>query len=319
VSLKKIIKAQKKYSRLDHFLKECLPDKSRTEIGHLIKNRKVKLNGTIILKKSREVFENDTVEIQIEEAAEKTIYSSPLYHPSIQLTKLFEDDYLLIIDKPCGIAVHPGAGKSEETILDIYRFYYPQIMDIKNTERPGIVHRIDKDTSGILILAKDEIGMKRMQKKFKNREVDKTYLALVSGKMRFKNGTINAPISRHLKKRTKYTVPHRENHNNSREAITVYTVLLEFQHSSLVRLSPLTGRTHQIRVHLSHIGNPILGDKTYGKLKTFPRLALHAYAAEFVHPIIQNHIATTTPMPQIFRDYIQKELIMNTDNNEKST
>jgi len=309
VSPKKIIKAQKNYPRIDHLLKESLPDKSRSKIEQLIKNQKVKLNNNIILKKSREVAENDTIEIQLETTQKRTIFaSSSSYHSSIHLTKRFEDDYLLIIDKPCGISVHPGAGKPEETILDIYRFYYPEIKKIRNTERPGIVHRIDKDTSGILILAKDEISMKRMQKKFKKREVKKTYLALVSGKMRYQNGTIDAPITRNLRKRTKYTVSHRENNHNARDAITSYSVLFEFPDSSLVRLYPLTGRTHQIRVHLSYYGNPILGDKLYGKFKNFKRLALHAYAVEFFHPVTQNHITTNTPLPQIFRDYMQQEI-----------
>lgn len=309
VSLKKIIKAQKNYKRIDHLLKESFPDKSRSEIEQLIKNQKVKLNNMIILKKSQEIFENDTIEIFSDESKKKSYYSSSSYHPSFKLTKIFEDDHLLIIDKPFRIAVHPGAGKSEETILDIFRFFYPNIQNIKNTDRPGIVHRIDKDTSGILILAKDEITMKKMQKKFKNREIKKTYLALVSGRMRYKNGTIDAPLTRHLRKRTKYTISHLENSPKSREAITTYSVLFAFENFSLVRLFPLTGRTHQIRVHLSHHGNPVLGDTIYGQSTNFQRLALHAYAVEFFHPITENHITSTTPLPRIFRDFMQQEII----------
>jgi 23S rRNA pseudouridine1911/1915/1917 synthase len=298
-----IIKAKIPYSRIDIFINESIKDISRSKIEKLIKNNKVKLNNNITDKKNRGIQIGDVVEIELPEIVKKS------YYPSFKLKKLFEDNYLLIIDKPSGISVHPGAGIHKETILDVFRYYYPEINSIKNEERPGIIHRIDKDTSGILLLAKHEITMRQMQKKFKKREIKKSYFALVSGKMRFKNGTINTPIARDHRKRNKFKVSQNENIENSRDSVTEYSVIYEFENCSFVKVFPHTGRTHQIRVHFSSLGNPILGDKIYGNPKSFKRLALHAYSIKFHHPIHGNLITSYSPLPEIFRKYIQEEFL----------
>lgn len=298
---KKLFKAARGYARLDHFLMESLPGLSRSKIEKLIKESRVKLNDKIICKKNKEILVNDRVEIEFVEPEEK------VYRPSIELKKLFEDERLLIIDKPCGFSVHPGAGESGETILDIFAFYYPQIKEISQSDRPGIVHRLDKETSGVLLLAKDWKTMKALQKQFKRREVDKTYLALVSGQMRFRNGTIDAPIMRSRRDRRKFTAVRREEDIElAREAVTDFSVIKEFAGFSYVKLFPHTGRTHQLRVHLSYFGNPILGDRLYGRKESFERLALHAYAIEFYHPVSGNLMMTSSPPPLIFREKIKK-------------
>jgi 23S rRNA pseudouridine1911/1915/1917 synthase len=305
VNIHKRFIAKKKYSRLDHFLVESLPGMSRNQITKLIKENLVKLNQQTISKKSPEILVDDLVEIEIPRLEKKE------YQPSFELQKLFEDQYLLIIDKPAGIPVHKGAGEEVETILDVFRYSYPQVNEITGAyaDRPGIVHRLDKDTSGILLLAKDIVTMRRLQKQFKRREIQKTYLALVSGKMRYRSGTIDAPIMRSPKNRTRFIVVDKDNKSslNAREAVTEYFVLREFHDFSYVRLNPHTGRTHQLRVHLSHAGNPVLGDKVYGKATSFERLALHAYSIEFTHPITGLRLIAYSPFPSIFREFLQSQ------------
>ncbi|NIM15382.1 MAG: RluA family pseudouridine synthase [Candidatus Aminicenantes bacterium] len=298
----KRFKARKTYARLDHFLTESLTEMSRSQVAHIIKGNHVKLNDKPIYKKNIEIHEGDVVDVELVELDRE----QKEYRPSLELIKLFEDDYLLIIDKPCGVSVHPGSGEHRETILDVFRFLYPRINEIEDAERPGIVHRLDKDTSGVLILAKDTNTMKRLQKQFKRREIKKTYLALVSGGMRYRNGVIDAPIGRSLRDRTRFKVVDNE---QGREAITEFSVIRYYpdRDFSFVKLFPHTGRTHQLRVHLSYYGNPILGDRVYGKHHTFKRLALHAYSLEFRHPITANIIQSYSVLPEIFRRYLGKK------------
>jgi 23S rRNA pseudouridine1911/1915/1917 synthase len=164
---------------------------------------------------------------------------------------------------------------------------------------------LDRDTSGVLILAKDSKSLKRMQRQFKRREVRKTYLALVDGKMRYKNGVFDAPIIRHPKRRKLYTVSKQEDTTGAREAVTEYSLIYEFADFSYVRLHPVTGRTHQIRVHLRHNGTPVLGDPLYGDASTMDRLALHAASVEFTHPESGNRILVTSPLPTDMRNHMR--------------
>lgn len=276
---------------------------SRSQLVQSIKGNHVRLNNQPVHKKNIHIRVGDVVDLEfIDLEKEKEDYL-----PTIELQKLFEDDYLLVIDKPYGTAVHPGSGHHRDTILDVFRFHYPRIDEIADTERPGIVHRLDRDTSGVLILAKDTITMKRLQKQFKRREVKKTYLALVSGRMRYRNGTIDAPIARSPRNRTRYKVFDGDGAaaDNAREAVTEFSVIREYGNLSFVRIFPLTGRTHQIRVHLSYYGNPVLGDPVYGKAGTFERMALHAYSIEFHHPITGSYIQSYSPFPSIFRNFLK--------------
>jgi len=307
----KRFKVTQSYPRVDVFLHECLPEMSRTSVAKLIKDNLVKLNDTPLLKKNMDLKEGDILEIALAQPDTDIIPYTPSFH--INDIKLYEDDYLLIVDKPTGIAIHSGSGTKTETILDIFKYYYPQIADIDTDDpdqRPGIVHRLDRETSGLLILAKDKITMKRMQKRFKRREVHKTYLALVSGQVRFQNGTIDALITRSPKNRTRFCVADLDRKNTSavRDSVTRYSRIIQFDHFALVKAFPITGRTHQIRVHFAHLGNPVLGDILYGKGKNFPRLALHSHALQFYHPITEQLITSYSPFPLIFREFLKENL-----------
>ncbi|MCJ7523606.1 MAG: RluA family pseudouridine synthase [Candidatus Aminicenantes bacterium] len=297
---KKLTFSVKEYwERIDHYLTAVLQSLSRSRIEKLIKNRQVTLNGAVLLRKSQEIFPGDRIVVEII-SEEQSVYA-----PSRPLQKLFEDEWLLVIDKPSGLTVHPGAGEKQETVLDIFRFHYPQISAMADQERPGIVHRLDKDTSGVLILAKSEEALERMQELFQEREMQKTYLALVKGRLRFLNGTIDLPLGRSLKHRARFEVVG-EDREDRRDAVTDFSVIRAFEKFSYVRLMPHTGRTHQLRVHLAHFGNPVLGDILYGNRKQLelPRLALHAYQIEFVHPFTGNGIRVTSPLPADLRRYI---------------
>jgi 23S rRNA pseudouridine1911/1915/1917 synthase len=292
------------WERLDHFLAAALLDLSRSRIEKLIQNGRVAVNGVVETKKSREVHPADVVvlEPEIEEKA--------AFLPSQTLKKLFEDEWLLVIDKPAGLTVHPGAGEKRETVLDIFRHEYPAIEAMAESDRPGIVHRLDKDTSGVLILAKSEEAVAAMQALFQEREMAKTYLALVKGEMRFRNGTIDQPLARSLRHRARFEVVGEEREDR-REAQTEFSVIREFEKFTFVKLMPRTGRTHQLRVHLAHFGNPVLGDVLYNKSrgKDFPRLALHAFRIEFDHPFSGARIQVTSPLPRDLRRYMIENAI----------
>ncbi len=300
------LKAKKDYQRIDLFLAEHMEQFSRSQVEKLILSGLVALNRIVVKRKNEHIVAGDIVAVTILEEPSPNQVPPSSEPPTLQ--RLYEDEYILIIDKPNGISVHPGAGERQVTILDIFRSLYPQIDTIPDTDRPGIVHRLDKDTSGVLILAKDEITMKRMQKKFKRREVNKTYLAFVQGKLRYMNGTIDVPIARNPKNRKKYMAVTYAHYENAREAVTDFSLIREFDDFSFVRLNPHTGRTHQLRVHLAHFGNPILGDHVYGKASGFRRLALHAYKIEFEHPWTQQTLIAHSPFPEVFRQYMKAKL-----------
>ena len=299
------LRASEYWERLDHFLTAFLRDLSRSSVEKLIKNGRVTVNGAVESKKSREVQAGDRVVVEIESEEEAAPYT-----PSQRLKKLFEDEWLLAIDKPAGLAVHPGAGEKRETVLDIFRHGYPQINEMTGTERPGIIHRLDKDTSGILLLAKTEEALRKMQELFQEREMEKTYLALVQGHVRFRNGTIDRPLARSLRNRARFEVAGEEREDR-RDAITDFSVIREFANFTYVRLMPHTGRTHQLRVHLAHFGNPILGDILYGnrKQRELPRLALHAQRIEFTHPFTGNRIYVMSPLPADLRKYMVENFV----------
>ncbi len=293
------LKAEEYWERIDHFLTARLQTQSRSRVEKLIKNGRVAVNGAVEMKKSREIFPGDLIVVTPE------IEEKVAFVPSRPLKKLFEDEWLLVIDKPMGLAVHPGAGEKRETVLDLFRHEYPQIGEMAENERPGIVHRLDKDTSGVLILAKSEEAVQKMQEMFQEREMQKTYLALVAGSMRFRNGTIDQPLARSLRNRARYEVVG-EDREDRRDAVTEFSVIREFEKFTFVRLMPKTGRTHQLRVHLAHFGCPVLGDVLYGKSKgkDFPRLALHAFRIEFDHPFTAERVTVTSPLPSDLRQYI---------------
>ncbi len=297
--MEKILKFKAKsfYKRLDVFLNESIEELSRSEISKIILDEKVSINGKIAQKKNLPVEEMDKVVIHI---TKKKPFSEG-YIPKIELEKLYEDDHILIINKPSGILVHPGSGIRKETIMDIFLYYYPGIKDIPDTDRPGIVHRLDKDTTGILILAKNQIAMELLQEKFRKREMQKTYTAITHSKPRFLNATIDLSIDKSKKSKTKYVVSDDE---TARDAITDYSLKESFDKFALLELYPKTGRTHQLRVHMAHQKTPIIGDKTYGKRDEETHMFLHASKMEFIHPITEEEISVSCPLPEHFSEKI---------------
>ncbi len=303
---KRIFKVEYSVHRLDLYLKDSLGTVSRSKIEKYISDGHVKINGTICRRKSEDVLKGNIVEINF---PPETIKHSL---ERFSFSKLYEDDHILIINKPQGISVHRGAGINEPTIADYFQFNYPDSGTTGDPDRPGIVHRLDKGTSGVLILAKSGKAFSELQKKFKKREIKKNYCAIVKGKMRFINGSINSPLKRNPRDRRKFTVDHGGESTRSKDAFTHYKTRYEFCDSTYIFIEPHTGRTHQIRVHMSHLGNSVLGDDLYGDKNSFPRLALHAYSISFKHPIHKSrHLLVYAPIPEVFRDYFQNKLKNN--------
>ena len=214
------------------------------------------------------------------------------------LELLFEDDFLAVLSKPAGMVVHPGPGHKGGTLVSGLLHHFGSLSQIGGVERPGIVHRLDKETSGCLVVAKTDTAHRSLAAQFAGREVGKVYLALVSGTPRRRSGVVDAPISRHPVNRKKMAVcaPGR-----GRAAVTEYRVLSSEGGVTLMECRPRTGRTHQIRVHLKHLGCPVLGDPLYGRRGSFSRHMLHAWKLEFRHPRDGRLLAFEAAVPPEFR------------------
>jgi 23S rRNA pseudouridine1911/1915/1917 synthase len=262
--------------RLDRFLAGQLRAYSRSRLQQLIRGGFVRRNGETARPRDL-VRAGDLVDLR--EPPPEKIDHQP---EAIPLEILFEDDDLLVLNKPAGLVVHPGAGHGQHTLVNALLHHCPSLPGIGGKERPGIVHRLDKDTSGCLVVAKNDQTHRGLSAQFAERGVEKIYLALVAGKMRKGAGVIEASIGRHPVDRQRMSV----RSSRGRAAKTEYQVLRSSSEASLVECKLHTGRTHQIRVHLHHLGHPVLGDKVYAaKLaKKFPRQMLHAWKLGFTHP-----------------------------------
>lgn len=279
--------------RLDNYISNIIVDKSRTYINKLIKDKLVLVNGKIV-KPSYIVKLGDLIQINLPK--EKSI---ELMAENIPLDIVFEDEDILIVNKPKGVLVHPTGKDMKGTLANGLLYYNKSIANVGEALRPGIVHRLDKDTSGILIIAKNQKSYNELIKQFKAREVKREYIALVHGQLNIKEATINAPIGRDPSNRTKMTVIY----ENSKEAITDYRVLEEFRNYSLLELSLQTGRTHQIRVHMAHLGHPVVGDRVYfNKSDEFNLNSqlLHAKKIGFLHPRSKNYLEFEANLPKDF-------------------
>lgn len=293
------IKAEESFARIDHFLCLQLPEFSRSRVERIIQAGEVSLNGRLVLKKNQPLKPGDLVTASWLD--EKTILPAS----TEKLVKLYEDEHILVIEKPVGLAVHPSSpGNREKTLVDLLLAHYPGLSSSIDPQRPGIIHRLDRETSGVLLIGLDERTVIKMQRQFARRQVEKAYLALVEGPMRFLNGTIDIPLGKKRGSWRKQEAVWDEEREDSRDAETDFSVLLAREQYSLVRLRPKTGRTHQIRVHLAYFGNPVLGDKLYGKSRLFPRLALHAYELRFRHPYRDCLVHSRSPLPASFRDFL---------------
>jgi len=262
--------------RLDRFLAKQLPDYSRSRLQQLIRTGFVRLNGATTRPRQL-VRSGDKVELT-EPPLEK-IESQP---EPIPLEILFEDNDLIVINKPAGLVVHPGAGHRQHTLVNALLSHCTTLSGIGGKERPGIVHRLDKETSGCLVVAKNDEAHRELSRQFAERVVEKTYLALVAGKLRKRAGVIEEKIGRHPVHRQRMSV----SSSRGRPAKTEYRVVRSGNQASLVECRLHSGRTHQVRVHLHHLGHPVLGDKVYATraAKDFPRQMLHAWKLGFRHP-----------------------------------
>ena len=262
--------------RLDRFLAKQLPDYSRSRLQQLIRTGFVLLNGATTRPRQL-VRSGDKVELT-EPPLEK-IESQP---EPIPLEILFEDNDLIVINKPAGLVVHPGAGHRQHTLVNALLSHCTTLSGIGGKERPGIVHRLDKETSGCLVVAKNDEAHRELSRQFAERVVEKTYLALVAGKLRKRAGVIEEKIGRHPVHRQRMSV----SSSRGRPAKTEYRVVRSGNQASLVECRLHSGRTHQVRVHLHHLGHPVLGDKVYATraAKDFPRQMLHAWKLGFQHP-----------------------------------
>ena len=219
--------------------------------------------------------------------------TSELKPQAIPLSIVHEDNFLLVLDKPAGLVVHPGAGHSDGTLVNALLAHAPKLSGRGGPFRPGLVHRLDKDTSGLMVVAKDGETHWKLSQQFAGRDVLRVYWAVVRGRVQRDEGTISAPFGRHPVQRQKMAV----RHDSDRDAITRYKVRERFQNATLLELTPQTGRMHQLRVHLASIGHPLLGDREYGVAGGFSRQALHAHRLGFRHPGIEQWVEFTSPLP----------------------
>ncbi len=276
--------------RLDRFLATRLADASRTQIQQRITGGEIRINGApgkaALLLKAGQVIEVDpappTEPLELEAQ-------------DIPLSVLFEDECLLVINKPAGLVVHPAPGNWQGTLVNALLHHWGGTRAGLDAMRPGIVHRLDKDTSGVLVIAKDATTLAHLAKQFHDRVVEKQYVAIVWGKVAKDRGTIREPIGRHPVHRKQMAV-----RTGGRTAETLYEVVERLRGATLLRLTPHTGRTHQLRVHLAALGHPIVGDTTYGKTRTTPlpitRQALHAERLRIEHPRTHETLSFQAPL-----------------------
>ena len=295
-----ILYADNSGERLDAFLARCAESLSRSAAQKLIEEGAVRRNGKPG-KKNDKLNVGDTIEYEIPEAKPVDIQPTEM-----QLDIVYEDEDLLVINKPKGLVVHPAAGHQDDTLVNgLMHALGDDLSGINGELRPGIVHRIDKDTSGLLAVAKNDHAHLMLASQLKDHSMARTYEAIVCGSFREDSGTVDAPIGRHPSDRKKMCVTER----NSKHAVTHWEVVARYRGYTHIRCKLETGRTHQIRVHMAHIGHPILGDLVYGRKK--PELGqdsqcLHAGALCFQHPRDGRPVMVFAELPQYFKDVIAK-------------
>ena len=263
-------------TRLDKFLAEQLPQHSRVRLQEGIESGEIKVNQKLVLQKLK-LRGGEVIEVEL--LHEPVLPDQP---EAIPLRIIYEDESILVINKPAGLTVHPGAGQKAGTLLNALLHHLPSLA---NLPRAGIVHRLDKDTSGLMVVAKTEVARLHLIKALKVHDVQRKYIAVLQGEL-LSGCTINAPIGRHPINRKKMAVL--EHSAQAKVAVTHVKILQKFKNFTVVEASLETGRTHQIRVHLAHLGYPLVGDKLYGRKQSsvqFPRQALQAIKLEFEHPV----------------------------------
>jgi len=307
--------------RLDHYLVDNLTEHSRSHIQSFIRSGHILVNGNQC-KTGYSLELNDVIHIDM---PDNDFTSRNLIPEDLHLDILYEDDSIIAINKPAGLIVHPGVGASKGTLVHGLVYHFKTLSNINGDFRPGIVHRLDKDTSGVLIVAKTNNAHAHLADQFKKRRIKKEYTGVTWGLWKNDQGEIDQPLARDRKDPTKYRID-----NNGKRSITHYKLKNHFRHCSLVSFYPLTGRTHQIRIHSAFCGHPIFGDKKYGggpskakgflpefnsiykkEMLRFNRHALHAKQLEFVHPVSKEHIILEADLPLEYLNLIQSIGLLN--------
>lgn len=290
--------------RLDSFLAENLEETSRSYAKKIIDNKLVFVNNQLV-KPSYIVKKGDIIEVKIPET--KNIKAVP---ENIPIEIIYQDKDIVIINKAQGMVVHPGVDNTSGTLVNGLLYHIETLSDINKDIRPGIVHRIDKDTSGILVVAKNNKAHKCLSSQFKTRKVKRVYLALVHGIIDEDKGKIKAAIGRNKNNRMKMDIKD----DNGRDAISYFKVLHRFNKYTLVEVSLETGRTHQIRVHMKHINHPVVGDPLYSDRRNnfgLKKQMLHAYKLGFIHPSKRKYVEFTAKPPNHFSELIDKLQTLN--------
>lgn len=295
---KEIVVEGNENKRTDAYISEKT-DYSRTAVQRLIDEEKITINGKIV-KSSYKVQYGDRIEIEEEPAKEIELKAQ-----DIPLEILYEDNDIIVVNKPKGMVVHPANGNPDGTLVNaIMSICKDSLSGIGGEIRPGIVHRLDKNTSGAIIIAKNDKAHINLSEQLKKHEIKKTYIALVRGVVKENNASINMPIGRSKKDRKKMDVD-----KNGKEAITHFKVMKRYKDSTLLEINIETGRTHQIRVHLSHIGYPIIGDDVYSNGKNRWNIegqCLHAKELEFKHPITGKKMHIEAELPEYFKKILEE-------------
>ena len=291
--------------RIDQYVSEYL-DISRAKAKELVQSGAVKVNNQTT-KASYQLKDADNIIVVYEKQPEEI----HLKKEKMDLETVYEDDYLLVVNKPSGLVVHPGAGNKSGTLVNGLLYHMENLSTSNGNDRPGIVHRIDKDTSGLLMVAKDNRTHENLSEQLKNREITREYIALVEGVIEVEAGLIDAPIGRDENNRLKMGVTS----NNSKEAITEFEVIKFFKNHTLIKCRLKTGRTHQIRVHFKYIEHPIVGDPLYGKKKTIDvdGQALHAGKLGFIHPKTLEYLEFEIEAPAKFKEVLNEIEMQNND------
>jgi 23S rRNA pseudouridine1911/1915/1917 synthase len=301
-----------KERRLDKYLKGRFSNFSRAMIQNVIKAGGVKVNGKAT-RQSHKLSPGDQIELTLPEIPAREIIPE-----DIPLDIIYEDDDLIIINKQANMVVHPARSNTHGTLVNALVFYSDKLSDGNGDFRPGIVHRLDKNTTGVMVVTKNNVAQWKISQQFQQRTLKKTYLAIVHGTPELTADRINAPLGMHPSERKKYAV----RSESGKDSVTFYEVLEEFRGYSLLKLTPKTGRTHQIRVHLAHTKHPIVADDMYGGKLVYPwqladanpttqkpiikRCALHAHAIEFEHPTTEETVTFKAPLPEDMQTLLEK-------------
>ena len=287
--------------RLDKYLATQMCSHSRARVQQLIADGLVKIDGRVA-KSSAKLGIGNLVEVTIPPARTSTLEPYP-----IPLEIVFEDPHIVVVDKPSGLAVHPAPGNLESTLANAVLAHSPEIEGVGGEKRPGIVHRLDKDTSGLIVIAKTSASHEFLSQQFADRTVTKIYHALVHGSPAEAEAIIDAPIGRDRGDRQRMAIV-----STGRNAITRYKILQSLGAYTLLEVRPQTGRTHQIRVHLAAVGFPVVGDEKYGRIRTtLERHFLHAVTLEFIHPVTKDLLEFSSELPPDLEAFLQELPISN--------